>query len=549
MIRKILLAALFCAAIAALAGYPPQWLWMQRNYGSGECTLYRLATDSQGRILASGELEGEGIFGGQTLVSEGASDGLIAMLDHRGYWLWARTYGDAGQVVIYDIVLDAQDNIYVTGTFTQSCTLGGFSLINNGGSDIFLARLDPSGEVLDATSLGSAGADQPQGLAATSDGTVFLSGGYRNSITIGNTTLTNNFGLFISKWDHQLEPVWALQGTSPYPVECNGLGTDAAGNCYFIGNFRQSYSLGDPAPINLYSNQVSGCVIKLNQYGSGIWGERISDGGTGVMNSYVDHSGNTYVVCDQVGTYDAGDAGRLDVDPVWGKLNCYGIWDWYELENDEEICAFSKIHGDAEGNCYVTGELWSTCEFGDYTLWGSLYANNIFVAKGDPSGQWQWGLQTYDAGALYYLLTADIVSLDNGDCVIVGSNSTETLHFGDFPASPSPNRYTFLLRISGEVTSVEDELQPPAPQISVCPNPSRDGVEFRLGKYRGTIASVCVRNIRGQTVRHFNPSGLAGKSSLYWDGLDDSGDQTSPGIYYLRIDTGTKIVSKAFTRT
>jgi len=63
-------------------------------------------------------------------------------------WLWAvgagGTGGDAGE----SIEIDSQGNQYVTGYFSDTVTFGSQTLSSNGDLDIFVAKLDPSGNWL-----------------------------------------------------------------------------------------------------------------------------------------------------------------------------------------------------------------------------------------------------------------------------------------------------------------------------------------------------------------------------------------------------------------
>lgn len=550
MKKHILLVVLLIFA-GALMGNPPEWAWMQRTFCTGNCIIYNLKSDSQDRINVAGYFEGELSLGAITLNSAGSTDAFVAQLDVEGNWLWACSIGGTGAEYANKIAVDAEDNIYVGGLFNQDFTAGTALLENNGDSDIFCVKLSSAGNILNAIAIGSEGQDTLKGLAVTLDGIVFLSGNYRYSITIGSTNLTNAYvGLFMGKWDNQLNPVWAQQASSVYGCpECANLGTDNLGNCYITGYFLYQCAFGYPNQVILTSQETSGYIVKLDVNGDAIWGERISDGGMGIMDSYIDPFGNSYITCDIVYIIENSmQNNRLDAFTYCGKLDFNQNWEWYNDDAAMEFCIPTKICGDETGNCYMTGNLWGNYTFGDDTLTGYYNNANIYVAMANPQGQWQWGLQTYDAGYLFYLNIIDITALETGGCVISGSNSTDSLYFGDFFIPPSSNRYSFIVKVNGEAQAISDpQIVPDLCSISVYPNPSRGKVQFELKNGLKLTDEASIYNIKGQLVKRFPKAQYSGKVVWNWDGLNQEGKNAGSGIYILKIKTDKGVISKYFS--
>ncbi|HRU48088.1 MAG TPA: SBBP repeat-containing protein, partial [Candidatus Syntrophosphaera sp.] len=63
-------------------------------------------------------------------------------------WLWAKKAGGTGSDWGYGIAVDTSGNSYVTGYFKGTATFGSTNLTSNGGYDIFVAKLDSSGNWL-----------------------------------------------------------------------------------------------------------------------------------------------------------------------------------------------------------------------------------------------------------------------------------------------------------------------------------------------------------------------------------------------------------------
>jgi len=546
-LRIVLFVAVWLS-LTALSAYQPDWVWMQRTYGSGNCIVYDLDTDAQGRIIAVGAIDGEVIIGDHTINTAGTRDGLLCVLDADGNWLWSMAIGGSGADYAHRVTTDPEGNIYLAGGFSESFTLGTYDLTCNGGNDLFFAKLDPSGNVISAASVGSTYQDTLSGIAVTPAGEVYVAGIYRGAITIGTTTLTTpSYGLFYSKWSPTFEPLWANQGYSSYPsIECVNIGSDPSGNLILIGNFSEQCAFGSPNPVTLYNQNIGGYVVKLSPTGNAIWGESVSLSNFGITNSYIDHAGNSYISGDMCFIIEK-DGTRLDNMPRCGKLSSNGTWAWYEPFADMQSCVYVRITGDQAGNAYLTGILWGSFDFGGYVLNGDFDNENIFVAKGDPSGNWQWGLQTVDSGTNFYLMTTDITALPSGDCVFAGFNSDENQQFGDFLVPPSETNYAFFIRVDQDTSvALDDPTSPALPELSLWPNPSTGSVNFRLSDSRKQLSSAKVYNVRGQLIRRI--STLDDPTTLSWDGLDDQGKPTQPGVYILSVSSGKETFRKVFTR-
>lgn len=116
-----------------------------------------IAIDSHGNMIIVGCFDGTCQFGPYTVSTTGNPyDVFIACLDAGGSWLWAKqaggTDGDWGD----EIVVDAEDNIYITGGYSQPAYFDDITLNGMAGwPDLFVARLTPVVPVDDATEPGA----------------------------------------------------------------------------------------------------------------------------------------------------------------------------------------------------------------------------------------------------------------------------------------------------------------------------------------------------------------------------------------------------------
>lgn len=72
---------------------------------------------------------------------------------------------------------------------------------------------------------------------------------------------------------------------------------------------------------------------------------------------------------------------------------------------------------------------------------------------------------------------------------------------------------------------------------SAAPNPFRDGTTLRFTLARAARVSIDVLDVNGRRVRALGPRLLdAGPQAVGWDGRDDAGRDTGPGLYFVRIE-------------
>ncbi len=113
-----------------------------------------------------------------TITTGSNTAGVLAKYDAAGNCLWVRsvlvTFDDA---LAYDIAIDAEDRIYITGSYNGTADFGnGITLDSYVGDDIFLARYDADGTCLWARRAGSSSNDESRGIAVSTEGDVFITG-------------------------------------------------------------------------------------------------------------------------------------------------------------------------------------------------------------------------------------------------------------------------------------------------------------------------------------------------------------------------------------
>ena len=162
-----------------------------RAGGASTAETHAIALDSAGNMYITGTFKGTSTFGSASLTSAGGKDLFVARLDLVGVFQWASRGGGTLDDHARDVAVDSAGNVYLTGSFQQTATLGSVSLSSTGGSDVFAARLDKSGAFASASQAG--GSLDAAGLCLTVDGagTVQVAGLFQGSADFGGAGLTS----------------------------------------------------------------------------------------------------------------------------------------------------------------------------------------------------------------------------------------------------------------------------------------------------------------------------------------------------------------------
>lgn len=135
--------------------------------------LNAIATDRDGNVL---------VVGTTSIIRSGfpppPSHALIAKYSPAGALLWQRSLGGSGVDEATAVAADSSGDLLVTGYTTSPDfpASGGLQPIFGGEIDAFVARLSSSGDLLHATYLGGARADQAAAIAIDPDGNVVVAG-------------------------------------------------------------------------------------------------------------------------------------------------------------------------------------------------------------------------------------------------------------------------------------------------------------------------------------------------------------------------------------
>ena len=120
------------------------------------------------------------------MVSAGGFDAFVLGVTSAGNLLWSRRYGGSGDDFAWEAKADAANNVYVLGQFSSSVTFGGDTLVGDGGTDTFLAKMTTVGNNVWTKRFGGLAGENSYGLAIDPSGDIVIAGTFLQSIVFGN---------------------------------------------------------------------------------------------------------------------------------------------------------------------------------------------------------------------------------------------------------------------------------------------------------------------------------------------------------------------------
>jgi gliding motility-associated-like protein len=186
------------------------WLWVNRMSGTGHDGCPTVGVDPAGNVYAYGGFSGVATFtttsgSSVTQTSSGGYDLYFCKYNNAGVLKWYQKASSSGDDYMSALTIGDDGNIYMLGTFYNTLTFGTGStaktLSSAGGQDICFAKHDSNGVVQWVQKAGGTLDDEGGNIALDKNGDYIITGGFLNSLTFGNISLSSTGGrdIFVAK--------------------------------------------------------------------------------------------------------------------------------------------------------------------------------------------------------------------------------------------------------------------------------------------------------------------------------------------------------------
>lgn len=220
-------------------------LWAKRFGGSGDDKLTGIVKDFRGDFYVSGAFSDSITIGNQTHRATNGSDVFVAKLTNAAEPIWSKAISSPYESAEgTHIEVDEEANIYITGVFDNSLSIGDASLSSGPDTDGFLLSMNANGGLRWWHSLQTAGPGRLNGLKQWNN-RVYVAGTAQNGLLFGQENVTGAQGAFAFMAGFGLDGALKRFGLFDGPGDDEGADlTGEQEKISLIGTFEQSIDLG-----------------------------------------------------------------------------------------------------------------------------------------------------------------------------------------------------------------------------------------------------------------------------------------------------------------
>lgn len=345
-----------------------------------------ITSDLTGNVISAGYFRNTIDFdlgaGTTNLTAAGGADIFVQKQDAAGNLIWAAQMGGIADDVAEGVVVDAAGNVYAIGYFTGTVDFdpgaGTQNLTSSGSNDIFIVKLDVNGNYVWAHNIGSTGNDVGRNLELDGSGNIYFTGFFSGTVDfdpgagVSNLSSNGQADFFVLKLDPSGNHIWSKSIGGTGNDDGFGISVDAFGNTYTTGYFNLTVDF-DP---NVGVQNLTGVandifLVKLDANGNYVWANSFGAGSFDYANDVeVDNSGMVIITGRFAGTidFDPG-AGTANVASVGGfdifvaKYDQNGQYQWAKGFGSSLDEEGSALSFDAANNVFATGFFRGTADF------------------------------------------------------------------------------------------------------------------------------------------------------------------------------------------
>ncbi len=480
--------------------------WQKCFGGSSTDELHAVQPTTDGGFILAGETQSDN---GQVTFQNGWSDGWVVKISNNGTIQWQKSYGGPQWEHIYDIK-QTSDGGYV---FVGSSDSDTGDLTNNyGWTDVWIVKLNSTGNIQWQRSYGGSSADNPRSIIQTSDGGYAVCGYSWSS----DHDVDSNLG----EGD-----VWVLKVNSTGNIQWKkSLGSSEYDDASMIqetsdgGYILAGYAGASNGDVTGHHGNMDAWAIKLSSTGVLEW-QKCYGGSNSEWFSTVRQTADGGFIFFGDTDSDDEDVNQLNgASDMWiVKTTSTGTIEWEKTIGGSNYEEGTDIRLTNDGGYIVTGYTASN----DIDVSGNHGEIDVWVVKLDGTGQIQWqkclGGTGEDDGISITPTT------DNGYLVVGITNSDDddvTDAQGDYDG--------WAVKLAGTV-SVDETIES---SFSVYPNPAKDNIIIRNIE-RGS--SISIHDITGKLVHQSVVNDVQTTiSTIHLPG----------GVYFVQLKNNNKVSSQ-----
>lgn len=382
--------------------------WQKALGGSLDDIGYVVAKTSDGGTIVAGTTKSTD---GDVSSNQGNRDIFVVKMDASGNKQWSKTFGGTNYDYAIGIVATTDGGYALCGLTYSS---DGDISSNRGSSDILVIKIDASGNKQWLKTFGGTSSEIAYSILTTTDGGYVLAGETRSKD--GDISSNQgNYDLLAMKLDASGNKVWTTTfGGTEDDIGCSITATANGG--FAIAGYTNSTD-GDISS-NQGDNDI--LVVKLDASGNKQWVKTFGGSSDDIGTSIITTADGGYALAGEAESTDgdiSNNHGSQDLLVI--KLDAAGSKQWAKTFGGSGYDASPSIIGTVDGGFVLAGS--TTSNDGDVT--GNHGDNDVLALKLNSSGSKEWaktfGGTGYDEGLF-------ITSTTDGGYAVTGrTNSTD----------------------------------------------------------------------------------------------------------------------------
>jgi len=433
-----------------------QEVWAKVFGGELEDQVHSLFVDSDGSTYVTGHFQSPAIWFGGDIVSNSSDykDLFLAKLDADGNHVWSKGFGSLKSDWGYAVVAGPDGSVHAVGEYWADIDFGGGLLPDNDKSDVFVVKLDVDGNHLWSNGFGGDGFMHADSASVDQEGNVYVAGRYDCQVDFGGGVFgtPGGYEMFLLKLDASGNHVWSQHIGGDALEEVTRLLVGPDGDLHLTGFFTSSVVDFGGGPVARQGARDI-FVAKMNPDGVLVWAETYGisgPGGGGSGDLLVDPAGDVFVTQAFHGGVDFGGGPLASVstamDILLVKLDSEGNHLWSKAFGGTAEDRSWALSVDAVDNVYVAGDFLSdTIDFGGGPL-QRTGAVDVFLVKLDSSGDHIWS--THYAAEDGVARGRGVSVNPDGNIYLTGYFEAPSISFGGEPLQSVGEEDIFLVKLS-----------------------------------------------------------------------------------------------------
>ena len=359
----------------------PVWSKSMDNPDGGPSGI---RVDDEGNVYAWGSFSEYIKMEGQEFTNDNpeTSDIYLVKLDRDGELKFIKQFDGKG--LVYGsggIDLTPQNDVLITGFFTDTIKMGAYTLISAAQSyDMFVAKINPSGNILWARRYGGNSSDYARSIASDNLGNIYFTGYFRDSISFDSIYFDMDKGIYdfmIVKLDPNGNVVWARRG-GPDNYYVRGHAITVQGDQIFVEGLARSWN--SSLPEITFGDKVFISEFEANSF----------------LANYTTSGELNWVKLFKVNNYNS---------PLY------------------------KIDTDPPGNIYAGGIFLDTLIVESNLMEGPSDSYSYFILKYSPEGDFRW-IKTSESNNTGMLYLYSIAAFEEDIILVAGRVSDGSVNLG-----------------------------------------------------------------------------------------------------------------------